>query len=185
MTEAEYIVADILLLNMPDHVAFSVIGFMGGNILIGIHDKYSPQLVQEIISIVQGRSDSVRKFLLREKYLQIINHTIPHDMMTDKGLKARELGGHKQYLQYEANLAAQAKEQEKKEFNISWPQRHWLLVGVIGFVFGILSPLAERLIEKRIWPESSQSKPPIVYKVDTVYLKADSSLPMVKPQRQK
>ncbi len=131
MTEAEYNVADILLLKMPDHVAFSVVGFMGGNILLGLHDKYSPEMIQEIGAIMQSGNDSVRKFLLREKYLEIIDHKIPHDMLTDKGLKARELGGHKQYQAWE-------QEEERKRNFENLPKKHWLPYDIVKFSLGLL-----------------------------------------------
>jgi hypothetical protein len=96
MTEAQLILADLVLLKLPVGRQLDVVGFAGSHLFEG---KQIPQpLLDEINKIISSRSDVIRTFLLKEKYIETVNYMASWDVITDKGHKAQELGGHSQYL---------------------------------------------------------------------------------------
>lgn len=141
LSKAEYILADLIILKCPIKKAFGVVPFMSsGNLLHGKYEQYGEQLYQEIAAITISRSDVVRTFLLKEKYLETIDHTIPRDILSDKGEIAREKGGHIQYKEWE-------KEQEQRKNIEDFPKKKWyiyeplkyIIPALIGFSVGKIS----------------------------------------------
>src|SRR5258707_5092094 len=54
-----------------------------------------------------------------------------------------------------AKIDEKKQEIERKiKWKESWPKRNWLLIGVIGFVFGILGPIISEWCKRKLWPES-------------------------------
>lgn len=101
MTEAELILADLVLMKLPVGRQLEINGFMGPHLFEGKQDKIPQRTTEEISKIIALRSDAIRTFLLKEKYITTVNYMIPWDVMTDKGEKAQELGGHEKYLDWE------------------------------------------------------------------------------------
>jgi len=135
MTEAESIVADIIIEKCPERLQFSLSGFMSGNLLLGKQDIYEEEIYKEIVQIVNSRNSVIRTFLLKEEYFETTNHSIPYDILTKKGEKAKELGGHKNYKEWEA-------EQERKKAIEDFPKKKWYisepLKYLISLIIGVL-----------------------------------------------
>ena len=181
MTEVAYIAADIALLAIPSNVAFSFYGFVGGNILTGIHDKYSPERIQEIQQIFISRYGIIRKFLLDEKYIEVVNYSIPQDVLTDKGKKAQELGGHKEYKAWEAEQvqeAANEKRRQEKLLERTWPERNWKWMLAMS---AIIFPVGTGILLEAIRKEPTHLPQPIQVVRDTVYIYRPDT---VKPKEQ-
>ena len=52
--------------------------------------------------------------------------------------------------------------------NKPWKESNWLLIAIFTYIIGVATPIVIKSIEKRILPESSQLKPTIPAKTDTV-----------------
>lgn len=130
MTEAEYILADIVLLKFPVNQPFTTAGLYH-HILVGIQDKYSHAIYEEIKYLVVSSNDSTRQFLLREHYIDVVDYRLPKDKLTEKGEKAQKLGGHKQYQEWEA---AETKKKSFQEF----PKKQWHLYDLLKIIIGII-----------------------------------------------
>jgi len=100
LTSAELIIADFILSNSVAGEQISVVNKMTGILDIGIYNKY-PGEATEIIRVVKKREKNIRKFLMQERYILSIDHLTKGDMLTNKGLHAQKLGGHKKYVEWE------------------------------------------------------------------------------------
>ena len=47
------------------------------------------------------------------------------------------------------------------------PKRYWLVIALIAYVFGLLSPLIVEWSRRKIWPESTQTSKPLPTSTDT------------------
>ena len=84
MTDAEFILADLILMRLPVGRQLSIVGFMGSHLFEGKQDQLSQTTLEEINKIIASRSDVIRTFLLKEKYITIVNHMVPWDIITEK-----------------------------------------------------------------------------------------------------
>lgn len=130
MTEAELILLDIALSKIQIGQAFRIQGPLH-NALIGLHDSYSPELIDEMNKILIGSPDIIRNLLLEEDYTKCINHSTHQDILTDKGNLAKNLGGHEKYKEWED------KQNRKKNFE-EFPKRKWLLYDAGKILFGLI-----------------------------------------------
>ncbi len=128
LTEAQYIFADLILLKIPPYKRISLYSFMrSGDLLAGVYEKYTIETAQEISALAIGKNMIFRDFLLQEKYIEIVEHSVPYDMLTEKGIKAKNLGGHKQYLAWEA-------EEKKKDEKGEFPKKRIILYDFIKMI---------------------------------------------------
>ena len=131
------ILANEVLLKLPPHRAIAIHTFMSSLDINHIRDKYSQEIINSIDQAKAVGNSYVRDFLLDYDYLETINHSIPSDKLTPRGMKAKELGGHENYLKCEEQ---ERKKKLKEESKIFWPKKNWLLVGLLfalaGAVFG-------------------------------------------------
>jgi hypothetical protein len=164
LTEAELILADLILLKLPVGRQLDVVGFMGSHLLEGKQDQFPQQILDEINKIIASRRDVIRTFLLKEKYISVVNHMVPWDMITDKGNKAQELDGHSKYKEWEQKETDRIKRDQNK---INWPQKNWWVILILStIIFPIITGL---ILEGRKKP-SNQSHPTIQVVHDTVYI---------------
>jgi hypothetical protein len=161
LTKAHYNVADVVLLSMPLKTPINIPAYMQ-SVLAGKQDGYSPDLFSKMQGIAISRDSSIRTFLLIQGYTETIDHTIQRDMLTPKGEKARELGGHEAYKAYETK-------QKNKELWLNFPKRFWWLLLIVGWVGGCLSDIGKEALKRKIWPESTQSQPSTQQNVDTLH----------------
>jgi hypothetical protein len=117
MTDAELVLLDFALERISLGQAFRIQGPLH-NATVGMHEKYSGEMLNEIINIVIYRPDAIRNLLLAEGYTKCEDHATHLDILTDRGKKAKELGGHLQYKEWEAK--------EKKSLRIeNIPKKYW------------------------------------------------------------
>ena len=125
--------ADLVLQKMPTDVQININGFIGGNLLVGVQDNYSPELYVEMVQLFQQRNSDIRKFLIDEEYVETIDHTIQRDKITKKGRKARGLGGHEAYKEWEAEETAKSIKEEKK---LTFAQKNWHWIAFVTLISG-------------------------------------------------
>lgn len=129
MTDADYILADLIIKKMPVNQPFNLTVFCS-NILEGESlENYNPETLQQLSNAALKNSSAARAFLLEKGYLKVCDASIPKDISTESGQKAQELGGLKQYLDY-------LKKQNRKNFLIEFPKRYWYIVAIGGFLVG-------------------------------------------------
>lgn len=133
MTEYEYILADLVICKMPINQPFSFNG-MYHNILIEKHDKYPQQTINEIHKLIVSNTSSIRTFCLEQGYIKCIDFSLPKDISEPAGKKAKELGGHTQYLEY-------LKKQQRKSFIIDFPKDYWYIVAIFAALFGFFTDI--------------------------------------------
>lgn len=131
MSEEELALADLIIEKCPIKNQFSVSGFMNSNILVSKRDVYGEELYFKIATLANSRSSSVRTFLLQQKYLETTNHSIPYDILSDKGEKARELGGHENYKKWEA-------EQERLKKIQDFPKNKWFIYEPLKYILPLI-----------------------------------------------
>jgi hypothetical protein len=131
LTEAQYNVADIVLLKMPSQTPINIPAYMQ-SVLVGCQDKFSPEIFSQMQGVAISRDSTIRTFLLHQEYTTTIDHTIQRDMLTKKGELAKELGGHKEYLHWE--------EQEKiKDRKGQFPKRNVILYDSIKILISLFA----------------------------------------------
>lgn len=148
MTEAEYILADLIILKMPINQPFSVTGLYH-NILLGKHDLYSQETIDQIHKLVISNTSSIRDFLLRQEYISVHDYRLPKDISTPTGQKAQELGGHKQYL------AWKAKQDKSKRFE-NLPNKYWYIWTPLLFFLGYFADIFKDDVKSSILKNKSQ-----------------------------
>ncbi len=99
--------------------------------IVGMYDKYSPEVRKELIRLTQNDKGVIRRFLLTEKYIDVHDHKFPKDILNLKGEKAKKLGGHKQYKEWEI------KEEKRKNIE-NFPKKNWILYDAGKILGGIL-----------------------------------------------
>jgi len=98
LSNAQLAVANIVLLKFPVKQAVVTPTFMDEHLLIGYQDQFDPGMFLEIQNLLESRDRAIRTFLLKAKYLETVDHTVPRNILTKKGEKAQGLRGHSQYL---------------------------------------------------------------------------------------
>jgi|GEM_PF-5080025 len=89
------------------------------------------RLIFERIMNGGKETGEIVNFLKDEDYITPVNHSIPSYLLNAKGRKAKELGGHNQYKEWET------RESKKKNFE-EFPKRQWHLYDIGKILFGIL-----------------------------------------------
>jgi hypothetical protein len=89
---------------------------------------------------------------------------VPWDMITDKGQKAQELGGHKHYIMWEKIESNRIKKEQNK---INWPQKNWWVILILS---AIIFPIITGLILEGRKKITYQKQPNIKVIHDTVYI---------------
>jgi uncharacterized protein (UPF0297 family) len=130
MTEAEYIVADLILLKCPINQPFRLLG-LSNNLLQGKNDLYQQDTFDEMVQVMLYRIDTVRQFFLREKYIKVIDWSTHLDQLTEEGELAQKLGGHKKYQEY---LIEQARLKNIEDF----PKKKWFIYEPIRIIAGFI-----------------------------------------------
>lgn len=111
MTEAELTLVDLALEKIPINTEFSMRGALH-NVLLGKHDWYSEELINEMNQILISRSSVIRDYLLKEKYITSTNPGLQKDILLEKGEIAKREGGIGGYKRWE-------EEENKKKANES------------------------------------------------------------------
>ena len=155
MTKAEISLGDLIIKKCPLRTAFSMSGFMSSNILMGMHDVWGEELYQEVDNLANSRNGAIRTFLLTQDYFEIINHSIPYDMLTPKGEKARELGGHNEYLIWKEQ---QDKQEVKKNKKLTFTQRNWLPIALITLIIGWFGDLGKQVLTLKYFQPQTVNK---------------------------
>jgi hypothetical protein len=130
MTEAENILVDIALTNIKVGQSFRIQGPLT-NASIGVYDKYSADIAKEITAILTLSPDKIRNILLEEEYTKCIEPSTHLDILEPKGKKAKELGGHLKYKEWELK--------ESKRKNVEdFPKKKWYIYEPIRIVVAVL-----------------------------------------------
>jgi len=152
-TKEELVAADLVIMNMPYKTGISIQSYING--LIGSGKFQFEDDIRQKIHQVNERN--VRVFLLEQGYTEPVNHSIPSDMLVEKGLKARQLGGHAQYLAWQT-------EQDKKAQFEDFPKKHWLKMEIIKNIANwVIGPIVGLVIGYLIGHHTAQSnsQPPL------------------------
>lgn len=129
MTEADYILADLIIKKMPINQPFNLRIFCS-NIFKGeALENYKPEMLQQLSNAALNNYSLARAFLLEKGYLKVYDASIPKDISTDIIPKVKELGGHQQYVTY-------LKKQNHSNCLIEFPKKYWYIVAVVGFLAG-------------------------------------------------
>jgi hypothetical protein len=131
MTEAESILADLVIKKMPINKPFIHRTFCS-DILRNELNNYSPEMLKQLSILSIEKSSNTRDFLLRNNYLKTYDAT--RDISTEPGQKAQELGGHKQYLEY-------LRKQNRKKFIIDIPKNYWYFITPLAFFIGFFTDI--------------------------------------------
>jgi hypothetical protein len=127
VSEPELILLDFALAKAPIGNTFRVHGLLY-NASVGLQERYSEEIVKEVNRILISRSDAIRNLLLTEEYIEVVDPSTHLDKLTPTGKKAKELGGHKQYLEWEV------KDIRRKNIE-EWPKKKWYLYDPIKYLF--------------------------------------------------
>ena len=82
------------------------------------NDNFDSDTFPRLAQICNGYPTGPRDFLLDEDYLECVNSNIPTDKLTEKGKKAKDLGGHLKYKEWET-------EEKRKKRIEDFPKRRW------------------------------------------------------------
>ncbi len=168
--EAFQIAVDAVIRKAPLHTSFGLYAFMSSNLIDG-NSNLTQEIRGQVMYILLHRDQDVFNFLLKEKYFRIENQSTKYVVMTDKGEKAKELGGHQAYLSWEADVkAAEQIEKErldKLQRKINWPQKNWWVLLILS---AIIFPIITGLILEARRNKTSPNIPPIPRTIDTFYI---------------
>lgn len=141
MTEAELILADLVLLKLPVNREFTQRGAYNG-VLLGKQDDYDQDTLAKMNNVLTSENSIIIDFLLKEKYINCTNQMHGRFMLSDEGEEAQRQGGHKQYLEWAAI------EKRKKEFE-EFPKKKWHIYEPIKWLLFLVGGIAiERYILK-------------------------------------
>ena len=128
MTELEYIFADLVLSDIPVNTPFEYYNVQT-HTLLNKKDKLDEKTFLQLSELIANRKIDVRKFLLENDYIKCVNESYPKDILTDiVGKKAKELGGHNQYVAWKAK-------QDRQENWSKIPAKKWLTILVFTNLF--------------------------------------------------
>jgi hypothetical protein len=146
-TKEELVAADLVIMNMPYKTGISILSYINGLISSG---KFQfDDDVRETIHQVNERN--VRAFLLEQGYTDPVDHSIPRDMLVEKGLQAKKLGGHAQYVEWE-------KEKERRQEIEDIPKKKWLMFEIIKAIINwVVGPIVGLIIGYLIGHHTAQS----------------------------
>jgi len=138
-TKEELIVADLVIMNIPYKQGIAILNYTRSLVSSGKF-QFDEDIREKVHEVKEGR---VRAFLLEQGYTEPENHSVPRDMLVEKGLKARELGGHAQYLVWEEKerRAKRIEDFPKRQWWIFEPLKvmiSWIIVGGLGLISGYL-----------------------------------------------
>ncbi len=112
----------------------------------------------EVFSGDHNKEEICYHLMLDRGLIKTINLERKITMLTENGLRFRG------FVIEEKENKNTLKEERVK----TWPQRNWPIVAIFSFVFGsIISPLATKYIERKIWPDPNQLHTPIQRVPDT------------------
>lgn len=97
MTEAELILADIILLKIEPKTPFRMQRYFH-NVTIGLHDTQPENIYKEISQIVISNSSVIEDFLRTQGYIKFTDIPTHQYILTDEGEEAQRQGGHQKYL---------------------------------------------------------------------------------------
>src|SRR5689334_5686844 len=121
LTDDELLLADTFLSQQFPGRSFSMYSTFP-NVLAEFRNDTDTDRYQRLSKLVHETQvwRQIRNFLSEEEYIIETNRLVPEDKLTDKGKKARDLGGHKAYLAWE--------ETERKKKNIEdFPKKKWYI----------------------------------------------------------
>jgi len=141
MTQAELILADIILLKIEPKTPFRMQRYLH-NITIGLHDTQPENIYKEICQIVISNSSVIEDFLRTNGYIKFTDIPTRQYILTDEGEEAQRQGGHQQYLDWVA------REKRKKGFE-DFPKKKWHIYEPVKWLLLLLAGIAiERYLLK-------------------------------------
>lgn len=150
LTQAQKELANILLLAFPAHTAVITLNFYSANLLIGKDPHYSEEFIREMRDDIM-RSNSPFVFLLDEGYLRVENYTIGSHILTEKGKKAKNLGGINAYKSWESE------EERKKRFE-EFPKKKWHIYDAAKWlIFFIIGAAVQHFVIEPITKKNEQT----------------------------
>lgn len=169
MTKANEILIDLCLKYMLINRPFYIHSWLFDKVLKEIekNTNFDETLKREIHQLTIRNDETVRPFLLQNGYITSLDHSTHKDISTEKGQKAQELGGHKQYLEYERKL--------KRQNNITnLPSKYWYIVmtitGLIGYFADIYKEKVKHLLNVEETKEIHRDTLILRLPTDTVFL---------------
>jgi hypothetical protein len=149
LDEAALFIADVVLEKCLKHRQFNLGAYFGGHLLDGKRDSLSEEMNLKINDALLYKVGHIQEFLMDEKYFRIENQTIGYVVLTEKGEKAKELGGHEKYKSWE-------RKQNRKEWWVNAPKQFWWLLLIVGWAAGFFLDIGKEALKRKIWPVSTQ-----------------------------
>ena len=151
LTEAEFILADIILLKIEHNTDFRMQRYLH-NVTIGLHDTKPENIYKEICDIVTLRSSVIEDFLRTQGYIRFTDPSTHLYVLTQKGEDAQQQGSHQQYLDWVA------REKRKKGFE-DFPKKKWHIYEPLKWLLFLVAGIAiERYLLKGCGQENPQDK---------------------------
>lgn len=116
MTEAELILADIILLKIEPNTPFRMQRYLH-NVTIGLSDTQPEHIYKEICDITISRSSVIEDFLRIQGYVKFTDAPTHQYILTEKGEDAQKQGGHQQYLEWAEKEKGKSKKGEFPKLN--------------------------------------------------------------------
>ena len=163
MTEAEFILADLVLLKLPVNREFTQRGAYN-DVLFGKQSDYNQDTIAEMNKIVSNDNSLIIDFLLKEKYINCTNQMHGRFILTEeKGEIAQREGGHNQYLKWKENEEAKLKKGEAPKRNtIIYDALKIAVTLILGIIIGKYScnqPLKADNDQSEIQQETKMKNP--------------------------
>ena len=138
LSKANEILIDLVLEVMPINQQFSIFYGLFDTIKKNIHkEDFDNDLVAEIVALTNRNDEAVRPFLLQHDYIKPINNSTHLDISTEKGQKAQEIKGHKNYLDWDKSEKEKLSKGDIPKINtIIYDIFKILVAAVVGIIIG-------------------------------------------------
>src|SRR5436190_1363964 len=129
ITDDELIVVDLILKRIPYGAAVNYTGFMNNLLTADQYQELGEEKYNKALQVLQTMRDRhFVSFMREQKYIEIVNQSIPSYTLTDRGKEARDKGGHAKFIKWQeeqaAILAARDEQEKKEQRKINWPQKY-------------------------------------------------------------
>jgi hypothetical protein len=167
MKKEYMLIADLVLKRLPIGQQANIRAMLSSIMYEEGSDKYGQETYDKMCEIVKALDGGVRQFMLNEGYLTILAPSVPFDMLSEKGIQAKRLGGHEKYKEWEEGERAKKEKEANELKKITWPQKNWLL---LTLATAIIFPLLVEWLRPKLLKDTNP-QPQIIQAVhDTVYI---------------
>jgi hypothetical protein len=163
VTDDELIVVDLILKRMPYEAAVNYTGFINNLLIPDHYQELGEEKYNKAVQVLQTiRDRHIVAFMREQKYIKIVNQSIPSYTLTDRGKEARDKRGHAEFIRWQeeqaAVLAARIEQEKKEQRKINWPQKYWWAIALITLFIGWVSDLGKEYIKARFIPKKESQR---------------------------